>query len=87
MGKIKTSDNRGILNNFYYDRHAVDPAQQGEVLGSDVGMLYGEYLQLEKILSAQRMLSPTGTQPVHDEHLFIVIHQGMRILLREIFTL
>jgi tryptophan 2,3-dioxygenase len=24
---------------------------------------------------------------VHDEHLFIVIHQGMRILLREIFTL
>lgn len=39
-------------------------------------MLYGEYLQLEKILSAQRMLSPSDHKPVHDEHLFIVVHQG-----------
>lgn len=39
-------------------------------------MLYGEYLQLEKILSAQRMLSPCDKKPVHDEHLFIVVHQG-----------
>lgn len=60
-------------------RHTVDPAQQGEVLGSDVGMLYGEYLQLEKVLSAQRMLSPSGKQPVHDEHLFIVVHQGKKL--------
>lgn len=41
-------------------------------------MLYGEYLQLEKILSAQRMQSLTGKHPVHDEHLFIVVHQGKR---------
>lgn len=41
-----------------------------------MGMLYGEYLQLEKILSAQRMLSPSDHKPVHDEHLFIVVHQG-----------
>lgn len=34
-------------------------------------MLYGEYLMLDKLLSAQRMLST-----VHDEHLFIVTHQG-----------
>lgn len=39
-------------------------------------MLYGEYLQLEKLLSAQRMLSPSDKKPVHDEHLFIVVHQG-----------
>jgi tryptophan 2,3-dioxygenase len=46
-------------------------AQQGEHLGAEVGMLYGEYLMLDKVLSAQRMLSS-----VHDEHLFIVTHQG-----------
>lgn len=46
-------------------------AQQGEVLGAEVGMLYGEYLMLDKLLSSQRMLSA-----VHDEHLFIITHQG-----------
>lgn len=46
-------------------------AQQGEVLGAEVGMLYGEYLMLDTLLSAQRMLST-----VHDEHLFIITHQG-----------
>lgn len=39
-------------------------------------MLYGEYLMLDKVLSAQRMLSVEGNKPVHDEHLFIVTHQG-----------
>jgi tryptophan 2,3-dioxygenase len=51
-------------------------AQQGEVLGAEVGMLYGEYLMLDKLLSAQRMLSAESSRPVHDEHLFIVTHQG-----------
>lgn len=39
-------------------------------------MLYGEYLMLDKILTSQRMLSAEGSQPVHDEHLFIVTHQS-----------
>jgi tryptophan 2,3-dioxygenase len=47
-----------------------------KILGADVGMLYGEYLCLDKILSAQRMLSDQSSKPVHDEHLFIVTHQG-----------
>lgn len=40
-------------------------------------MLYGDYLILDKILSAQRMLSVEDNRPVHDEHLFIITHQGM----------
>lgn len=40
------------------------------------GMLYGEYLMLDKILTAQRMLSKENDHPVHDEHLFIITHQG-----------
>lgn len=39
-------------------------------------MLYGEYLVLDKLLSAQRMLSTEHNRPVHDEHLFIITHQG-----------
>lgn len=39
-------------------------------------MLYGEYLRLDKILTAQRLLSAEYNKEVHDEHLFIVTHQG-----------
>lgn len=48
-----------------------------KILGADVGMLYGEYLQLNKILSAQQMASEKTSTPVHDEHLFIITHQGI----------
>ena len=41
------------------------------------GMMYGEYLQLDKVLQAQRLLSEHfGNETVHDEHLFIITHQG-----------
>lgn len=49
----------------------------GEHLGPEAGMLYGEYLMLDKVLKAQRMLSTESNRPVHDEHLFIVTHQGL----------
>jgi hypothetical protein len=54
-----------------------DTSQDEEQLDSQAGMLYGEYLQLDKILNAQRMLSARTNHPVHDEHLFIITHQGM----------
>jgi len=38
---------------------------------------YSEYLCLDKILSAQRLLSAEYGDEVHDEHLFIVTHQGI----------
>ncbi|KAG8260912.1 tryptophan 2,3-dioxygenase activity protein [Homalodisca vitripennis] len=44
-------------------------------LGENDGMLYGEYLQLDKMLGAQRLLS-SQHKTVHDEHLFIITHQG-----------
>jgi len=40
------------------------------------GLLYGEYLKLDQVLSAQRMVSKELNKPVHDEHLFIITHQG-----------
>lgn len=53
-------------------------AQDGDQLDEEAGMLYGEYLMLDKILKAQRMLSAESNRPVHDEHLFIVTHQGKK---------
>ena len=39
---------------------------------------YSSYLQLDKILSAQTLRSKeVGGKAVHDEHFFIVIHQGV----------
>ena len=41
------------------------------------GVHYADYLHLDKILNAQDAESAKATgQPAHEEHLFIVIHQG-----------
>lgn len=46
-------------------------------------MTYGDYLQLDQILSAQKPLSSS-----HDEHLFVIIHQTtelwMKLILHEL---
>lgn len=47
-------------------------------------MLYGQYLMLDKILSAQRMASAESDHPVHDEHLFIVTHQAYELWFKQI---
>lgn len=54
---------------------SIDPAL--DECQEQSGMLYGEYLMLDKVLDAQRMLSVEDNRPVHDEHLFIITHQGM----------
>lgn len=48
---------------------------------SDELVNYGNYLQLNKLLDAQLLLSAKHDQnkkPVHDEHLFIIIHQSKK---------
>ncbi|KAK9871015.1 hypothetical protein WA026_009974 [Henosepilachna vigintioctopunctata] len=59
-------------------------SQDYEQLGAEEGMIYGEYLMLDKILNAQRMLSARSNRPVHDEHLFIVIHQAYELWFKQI---
>ena len=55
-----------------------DGEQDGVNMLSDAGGIsYGNYLQLDKILNAQVLQSDLGGRHVHDEHLFIVIHQSM----------
>ncbi|TVR89843.1 MAG: hypothetical protein EA411_01545 [Saprospirales bacterium] len=45
---------------------------------------YHNYLQLEKILSAQDMRSALDGKPAHDEMLFIIIHQVYELWFKEI---
>ncbi|KAJ3646425.1 hypothetical protein Zmor_024013 [Zophobas morio] len=58
--------------------------QNLEQLGDEDGMLYGEYLMLDKILGAQRLLSEQNNERVHDEHLFIVTHQAYELWFKQI---
>ncbi|XP_021962312.1 tryptophan 2,3-dioxygenase [Folsomia candida] len=48
------------------------------------GLLYGEYLQLDKVLDAQRMVSAERDGAVHDEHLFIITHQAYELWFKQI---
>ncbi|KAK0167580.1 hypothetical protein PV327_004959 [Microctonus hyperodae] len=63
-----------------------DMSQNGDHLteGAGQGLLYGEYLHLEKILSAQQLLSAHYNEEVHDEHLFIVTHQAYELWFKQI---
>ncbi|MCW3088358.1 MAG: Tryptophan 2,3-dioxygenase [Sediminibacterium sp.] len=59
--------------------HHNDPAMEKQP------MYYGSYLQLEKILDAQRPVSfEQGNEPAHDEMLFIVIHQAYELWFKQI---
>lgn len=45
---------------------------------------YSDYLQLEKILSAQQLESDLQGAPAHDEMLFIIIHQAYELWFKQI---
>lgn len=45
---------------------------------------YGEYLQLDKILDAQKLKSKEQGQEAHDETLFIIIHQTYELWFKQI---
>ena len=46
---------------------------------SDEGIYYGGYLQLDKLLGAQKLESARAGDPIHDEMLFIVVHQAYEL--------
>lgn len=45
---------------------------------------YSEYLQLNKLLSSQKLRSGVADQIVPDEHLFIIIHQAYELWFKQI---
>ena len=51
---------------------------------SDGPLYYGDYLQLGKLLAAQKLESANHGEPVHDEMLFIVVHQAYELWFKQI---
>ncbi|KAJ6668725.1 hypothetical protein lerEdw1_012208 [Lerista edwardsae] len=62
-----------------------DKSQEGLNKASKGGLIYGDYLQLDKILNAQELQSEKkGNNKIHDEHLFIVTHQAYELWFKQI---
>ena len=45
---------------------------------------YSEYLQLDRLLGAQSLESERAGHVVHDEHLFIIVHQAYELWFRQV---
>ena len=62
---------------------AYDPRQDGAKMSFNKDMSYGDYLQIDRVIDSQRLLSTA-----HDEMLFIIQHQTselwMRLVLHEV---
>ncbi|XP_054846266.1 tryptophan 2,3-dioxygenase [Eublepharis macularius] len=63
---------------------AEDKSQEGQNKANKGGLIYGDYLQLEKILDAQELQSEKKGNKIHDEHLFIVTHQAYELWFKQI---
>ncbi len=65
---------------FFHQKVNVQPQVSYELnTGTSVNIepiSYCEYLHLDKVLGAQFPMSKKYASMVHDEHLFIIIHQG-----------
>ncbi|XP_073432536.1 tryptophan 2,3-dioxygenase [Dendrobates tinctorius] len=61
-----------------------DDSQEGINKASKGGLLYGDYLQLSKVLDAQELQSEKKGNKIHDEHLFIVTHQAYELWFKQI---
>ncbi|XP_062382867.1 tryptophan 2,3-dioxygenase A-like [Sardina pilchardus] len=61
-----------------------DYSQEGTNKASKGGIIYGEYLQLDKIVAAQSLQSELKGNKIHDEHLFIITHQAYELWFKQI---
>lgn len=51
---------------------------------TDEGIYYGDYLGLSKLLASQRLESSARGETVHDEMLFIIVHQSYELWFKQI---
>ncbi|NXL72160.1 T23O dioxygenase, partial [Leptocoma aspasia] len=72
------------FNNLSLEDENYDKSQEGINKASKGGLMYGEYLQLDKILNAQELESEKKGKKIHDEHLFIVTHQAYELWFKQI---
>uniref|UniRef100_A0A8C3FPL9 tryptophan 2,3-dioxygenase n=1 Tax=Chrysemys picta bellii TaxID=8478 RepID=A0A8C3FPL9_CHRPI len=66
------------------DEEGEDKSQEGLNKASKGGLIYCDYLHLDKILNAQELQSEKKGNKIHDEHLFIVTHQAYELWFKQI---
>lgn len=65
-------------------RDTARPADTVGVMDDKPGLYYHDYLQLDRLLSSQ-VLESTGTgRTVHDEMLFVIVHQAYELWFKQI---
>nr|XP_008535951.1 PREDICTED: tryptophan 2,3-dioxygenase-like [Equus przewalskii] len=72
------------FKNLSVDGSEEDKSQTGVNRASKGGLIYGRYLHLEKVLSAQELQSEVKGNKIHDEHLFIITHQAYELWFKQI---
>ncbi|NXY88026.1 T23O dioxygenase, partial [Alcedo cyanopectus] len=72
------------FSNLSLEHDNDDKSQEGINKASKGGLVYGDYLQLNKILNAQELQSEKKGNKIHDEHLFIVTHQAYELWFKQI---
>ncbi|KAG5848471.1 hypothetical protein ANANG_G00098800 [Anguilla anguilla] len=73
-----------LIKNMLLLKEDEDESQRGINKASKGGIIYGEYLQLDKVMSAQVLQSELKGDKIHDEHLFIVTHQAYELWFKQI---
>ncbi|MFQ5517093.1 MAG: tryptophan 2,3-dioxygenase family protein [Acidimicrobiia bacterium] len=53
-------------------------------MAEDAAVYYHDYLDLERLLDTQRLLSEGQGAPAHDEMLFIIVHQAYELWFKQI---
>lgn len=84
-GYRRTNSTR--LDSFSEDMEKLDlnSHQDGiNLMVEQKGLSYADYLHLDKVLTAQFCQSDAHGEPVHDEHLFIIMHQAYELWFKQI---
>uniref|UniRef100_A0A6Q2XAM2 Tryptophan 2,3-dioxygenase n=1 Tax=Esox lucius TaxID=8010 RepID=A0A6Q2XAM2_ESOLU len=71
-------------NKLHLKEEPADDSQEGINKASKGGIIYGNYLQLDKIVTSQVLQSELKGNKIHDEHLFIVTHQAYELWFKQI---
>uniref|UniRef100_A0A673Z4L0 Tryptophan 2,3-dioxygenase n=1 Tax=Salmo trutta TaxID=8032 RepID=A0A673Z4L0_SALTR len=69
---------------LHLEEEEEDDSQEGINKASKGGIIYGDYLQLDKVVTAQVLQSELKGNKIHDEHLFIVTHQAYELWFKQI---
>ncbi|KAM9510977.1 tryptophan 2,3-dioxygenase A [Salvelinus alpinus] len=69
---------------LHLNEEEADDSQKGINKASKGGIIYGDYLQLDKVVTAQVLQSELKGNKIHDEHLFIVTHQAYELWFKQI---